>query len=343
MIKKARRTARAAGVACVLTLALGLTACGSSDSGTDGAGDPQAALEKGGTITVWAWEPTLKQVAKDFEAEHPKVKVKLVNAGTGDDQYKALQNAISAGSGVPDVAQIEYYALGQFSLAKSLTDLSGRGAGKLASSYSPGPWNAVEDGGKVYALPMDSGPMALFYNKDVFDKHHIKVPATWDEYVEAARKLHKADPHAYIANDTGDAGFTTSLIWQAGWTPLRCQGHGRVHRLLRRGDHHLHQDLAEAPRRRPAGAGQQLERRVVQGPVGRHHRHPCHRRLDALPTWCRVHPTPPGPGGPLRCPSGRLVTRRAPRTAAVRWPSPRRAARRTSRTPSWSTPTPVPV
>ncbi|MFE7389773.1 ABC transporter substrate-binding protein [Streptomyces sp. NPDC057582] len=224
MIKKARRTARTAGVACVLTLALGLTACGSSDSGTDGAGDPQAALEKGGTITVWAWEPTLKQVAKDFEAEHPKVKVKLVNAGTGDDQYKALQNAISAGSGVPDVAQIEYYALGQFSLAKSLTDLSGRGAGKLASSYSPGPWNAVEDGGKVYALPMDSGPMALFYNKDVFDKHHIKVPATWDEYVEAARKLHKADPHAYIANDTGDAGFTTSLIWQAGGRPYGVKG-----------------------------------------------------------------------------------------------------------------------
>ncbi|MGX9900709.1 hypothetical protein ACW0JT_14050 [Arthrobacter sp. SA17] len=37
--------------------------------------------------------------------------VELVNAGTGNDQYTALQNAISAGSGVPDVAQIEYYAL----------------------------------------------------------------------------------------------------------------------------------------------------------------------------------------------------------------------------------------
>ncbi len=40
--------------------------------------------------------------------------------------------------------------------------------------------------------------MALFYNKEVFDKHGIEVPATWDEYVDAARKLHKADPKAYI-------------------------------------------------------------------------------------------------------------------------------------------------
>jgi len=34
---------------------------------------------------------------------------------------------------------------------------------------------------------MDSGPMALFYNKDVFDKYKIAVPTTWTEYAAAAR------------------------------------------------------------------------------------------------------------------------------------------------------------
>jgi multiple sugar transport system substrate-binding protein len=71
---------------------------------------------------------------------------------------------------------------------------------------------------------MDSGPMALFYNKKVFDKYKITVPTTWDEYLDAARKLHKADPKAYIANDTGDAGFTTSLLWQAGSRPYKVDG-----------------------------------------------------------------------------------------------------------------------
>lgn len=203
-----------------------LAACGSDEGNapTASANDVAAALEKGGTILVWAWEPTLKQVVTSFQAKYPKVKVELVNAGTGDKQYTALQNAIAAGSGVPDLAQIEYYALPQFALGKSLTDLSGLGATSLDGTFTPGPWASVKAGGGIFGLPMDSGPMALFYNKKVFDKHGIAVPATWDEYVAAARKLHAADPKAYIGNDTGDAGFTTSMIWQAGGKPFSVDG-----------------------------------------------------------------------------------------------------------------------
>ncbi|GAA0680476.1 extracellular solute-binding protein [Streptomyces cellulosae] len=224
-----RRTSRLlGGIALVTSLALGATACGGSDDGAGtesvSAEDIQAALDKGGTVTVWSWEPTLKTVAADFQKKYPKVKINLVSERSGDKHYTALSNAISAGKGVPDVAQLEYFSVGQYSLTKGLTDLSGFGAGKLASQYTAGPWNAVTEGDKVYGLPMDSGPMALFYNKKVFDTYKIAVPTTWDEYLDAARKLHKADPKAYIANDTGDAGFTTSLLWQAGSRPYKVDG-----------------------------------------------------------------------------------------------------------------------
>ncbi|MEN3357497.1 MAG: multiple sugar transport system substrate-binding protein [Mycobacteriales bacterium] len=228
MIRHRRRLLRAAALLAASGLAL--AGCGSdsgSGSGTppsQSANDVQAALSAGGTITVWAWEPTLKQVVADFQAKYPKVTVKLVNAGTGNDQYKALQNAISAGSGIPDVAQIEYYALPQFALAKSVTDLRPLGAGSLDGTFSTGPWTSVHSGDGVYGLPMDSGPMALFYNKDVFDKYKIAVPTTWTEYAAAAKKLHAADPKAYITNDVGDAGFTTSMIWQAGGKPYQVDG-----------------------------------------------------------------------------------------------------------------------
>ncbi|GAA0468086.1 sugar ABC transporter substrate-binding protein [Paractinoplanes deccanensis] len=213
-------------------LSLGLAACGGGDDADSGSGssatvsdaDVTAALEKGGNLTVWAWEPTLKNVVTEFQKKYPNVKVDLVNAGTGNDQYTALQNAVAAGKGIPDVAQIEYYALPQFALGKSLTDLSGFGAESLKADFAPGPWNSVHSGNVAYGLPMDSGPMALYYNKNVFDKYGIKVPTTWDEYLDAARKLHKADPKAYITNDTGDAGFTTSMIWQAGGKPYTVDG-----------------------------------------------------------------------------------------------------------------------
>jgi multiple sugar transport system substrate-binding protein len=219
-------------VAAAAALTLALAACGgssddSSSSGSSGGtsdADVTAALQKGGTLTVWAWEPTLKQVVTSFQQKYPNVKVDLVNAGTGNDQYKALQNAVAAGKGVPDVAQIEYYALPQFALGKSLTSLKSYGADDLKADFTPGPWSSVHSGGDIFGLPMDSGPMALFYNKDVFDKFGVKVPTTWQEYLEAARKIHKADPKVYITSDTGDAGFTTSMIWQAGGKPYQVDG-----------------------------------------------------------------------------------------------------------------------
>jgi multiple sugar transport system substrate-binding protein len=228
MFTTRRAFLRTAAVATAAVASVGLAACGSDDdkgsTAAVSADQVQAALDKGGSITVWAWEPTLKKVVENFQAKYPNVKVNLVNSGTGNDAYTALQNAIKAGNGVPDVAQIEYYALPQFALSKSLADLGTFGAGSLDGTFTPGPWSSVKVSGATYGLPMDSGPMALFYNKKVFDKYGIEVPKTWDEYVAAAKKLHAANPKAYITNDTGDAGFTTSMIWQAGGKPFTVDG-----------------------------------------------------------------------------------------------------------------------
>jgi len=220
-------------VAAAATAAmLALAACGGGNDGkttntppaAGSEADVTAALAKGGNLTVWAWDGTIKDVAAGFQKKYPNVKVNLVNAGTGDKHYTALQNAVAAGSGGPDVAQVEYFAVLQFALSKALANLSGFGADKLKSEFTTGPWTAVTPNGGVFGLPLDSGPMAMFYNKEVFDKYGIKVPATWAEYVEAARKLHKANPKAYITADTGDAGFTTSMIWQAGGKPYQVSG-----------------------------------------------------------------------------------------------------------------------
>lgn len=208
-----------------VTAAIALAACASGGSSSGGSSsDIDSALSKGGTLTYWSWTPSAKAQVAAFEKQYPKVKVKIVNAGTGADQYTKLQNTIKAGSGAPDVAQVEYYAIPQFSLSESLLDLSSYGFGDLKSKFAASTWSSVTDGDKVYGLPQDSGPMALFYNKKVFDEHDIAVPTTWDEYVTAAEKLHQADPNAYIAADSGDAGFTTSMIAQAGGTPFTTKG-----------------------------------------------------------------------------------------------------------------------
>lgn len=220
---------RSSVAAAAVATALVLSACsgggGSSSTSAGSASDLTAALQVGGELTYWSWTPSAKAQVAAFEKAYPKVKVNLVNAGTNTAEYTKLQNAIAAGSGAPDVAQVEYYAIPQFALAHSLVDLTGYGFGDLKGSYSTGPWGSVNFSNGIWGLPQDSGPMAMLYNKTLFDKYGIAVPTTWDEYIAAAKTLHAADPSAYIAADNGgDAGFATSMIWQAGGAPFAVDG-----------------------------------------------------------------------------------------------------------------------
>ncbi|MEV8437910.1 sugar ABC transporter substrate-binding protein [Actinosynnema sp. NPDC051121] len=224
------RRSRQVAVILAATLATALSACSTGDGGTAPAGATgtqdavDAALKAGGEITYWSWTPSAKAQVDAFQQEFPNVKVNYVNAGTGTDHYTKLQNAIKAGSGGPDVAQVEYQALPQFALTGSLVDLGQYGFNGFEKDYTASTWNAVKVGGALYGLPQDSGPMALFYNKQVFDQHGIAVPKTWAEYVAAAEKLHAADPTKFITSDTGDAGFATSMMWQAGAKPFTTDG-----------------------------------------------------------------------------------------------------------------------
>lgn len=213
-----------AGIPAALTTGA-LAACGSSteEAAAGKPADLDAALEKGGKLTYWTWTPSGEDQAKAFMDQYPNVEVEVVNAGTATDEYTALQNAVAAGSGAPDVAQIEYYALQQFSLSDSLVDLTQYGFADLEDQYTASTWGAVNLGG-IYGLPQDSGPMVMLYNQAVFDEFGIEVPTTWDEYVAAAQALHAADPGKYLTNDAGDPGFAQPLMWQAGGHPYTVDG-----------------------------------------------------------------------------------------------------------------------
>jgi len=217
----------------VLAVGTTLAACGggSSDSGSGGdtaAGsqaDLDAALEAGGTITYWSWTPSAQDQVDAFEKAYPNVTVNYVNAGTNTDEYTKLTNAISAGSGGPDVAQIEYYAIPQFALTDSLLDLGTYGLDSLSDSFTSSTWDQVQYNGNVYGLPQDSGPMALFYNEKSFKAAGIdEAPTTWDEYIEDAKKIHEFNSDWYITSDNGDGGQTSSMIWQAGGHPFTSDG-----------------------------------------------------------------------------------------------------------------------
>ncbi|MBB5783302.1 sugar ABC transporter substrate-binding protein [Nonomuraea jabiensis] len=221
-----RLSQKARLLSAVLVPMFALTACSGGSGGgsaTGGGGDQPVKL------TVWSWDGTVAGAVPGFQAANPNIKVEVVNAGSSQDEYKALDNAIQAGSGVPDLVMFEYFAVPYFAIPGKLADLGKYGVENFKKDYVPGAWSDVTVNGKVYALPSDYGPSALFYNTATLKKAGVdKAPATWDEYHEAAKKVRALGGDHYIAQDTGDIFFLLSLIWQAGGRPFKVNGN-KVH------------------------------------------------------------------------------------------------------------------
>jgi len=226
--------------ALALTLMGSLAACGSDDGGTgngSGSGDGEATaagpamsddemnaiLEKGGNLTWWTWVGWSETQAKAFTAKYPNVKIDVVNAGTGGEEYTQIENALQAGSGAPDIAQIEYYAIPQFALSDGLLDLNKYGFGELKSKFTDSTWAQVALNDGVYGLPQDSGPIIMMYNEELFKEHGVDVPTTWDEYVAAATKFKQDDPKIYMTNEVGGP-VSLPLVWAFGGNPFQING-----------------------------------------------------------------------------------------------------------------------
>jgi multiple sugar transport system substrate-binding protein len=173
-------------------------------------------------LTFWAWTPNTQNQVDLFMQKYPNIKVTLENVGQGAAHYTKVRTALKAGSGIPDVAQMEFQNIRSFRAIDSLLDQAPYGANDYKDQFVEWTWNAVSEGESVYAMPWDSGPMGLLYRNDVYEKAGIAAPAaTWAEFAEVAKKYATDNPGMFLTNfGPNDAGWATGLLWQAGWRPF---------------------------------------------------------------------------------------------------------------------------
>ena len=176
-------------------------------------------------LTMWTWVPNKQEDLDLFEQSHPGIKVDLVNAGQGLAHYTKLRTAMKAGSGAPDVCIVEFQMVPSMRQIGALLDLAPYGAGELKNDYVPWTWQQVAEGDHIFAMPSDSGPIALLYRQDIFDAHKISPPGTWDEFGEAALKLSKDAPDIFLTDMQLNIGsWFVALAWQAGSRPFQVSG-----------------------------------------------------------------------------------------------------------------------
>ncbi|SEG99987.1 multiple sugar transport system substrate-binding protein [Nonomuraea solani] len=216
---------RSRWLAAATTAVLFLAGCGGGGRPAEkpAGADVDKALQTPTELTFWTWVPGIEKEVALFEKKYPAIDVKVVNAGQGEPQYTKLRTALKAGSGAPDVVQIEFQYIPTFTITESLLDLRPYGAEALKDKFVEWTWAQVTGrNGEVWAIPQDTGPMGMLYRKDIFDEHGIEPPKTWEEFAAAARKLHAADPDVYLTNLAGNQnGAWMGLLWQAGAKPFQ--------------------------------------------------------------------------------------------------------------------------
>jgi len=210
-------------VALVVFAAISLTGCatattgGGTSSGAAAAPDCKPATGKV-DLTYTSWIPGIDKVVALWNSKNPDIQVKVQTGPNGNGgTYKNFFNQLSAGN-APDLGQIEYDALPNFRVQDGLTNIAGcANVTESKSKFIDWTWNQVtfNEDNAVYAIPQDTGPMAMYYRKDLFEKAGIAIPTTWDEYAAAAAKIRKEG--GYITNfPQNDVNWFAGLVWQAG-------------------------------------------------------------------------------------------------------------------------------
>ena len=167
------------GLLATTGLALfGLGACSNDGKSADG------------TVTIEYFNQkkemtkTLEEIARDFEKENPKVKVKVVNVPNAGE---VLKTRVLAGD-VPDVVNIypQSIELQEWAKAGVFEDLSNKDYLKrVKNGYA----EKYAVNGKVYNVPFTANAYGIYYNKDKFEELGLKVPETWDEFEQLVKDI----------------------------------------------------------------------------------------------------------------------------------------------------------
>jgi multiple sugar transport system substrate-binding protein len=212
-------TKRAAAVASLaLAATIGLAGCSSGADSAATAGAACAPSSGKVTLNFTSWVPGIDKVVQLWNDKNPDIQVKVQIGPNGNSgTYKNFFNELKAGN-APDLGQVEYDALPNFRVQDALTDLSACSEVSAAKSqFVDWTWKQASLGSdtSVYGIPQDSGPMALFYRKDLFAKNNIPIPTTWAEYKDAAKNIRALG--GYITNfSQTDINQFAGFVWQAG-------------------------------------------------------------------------------------------------------------------------------
>ena len=180
---------------------VGLAACGSGAAEDAGAGSKVPAgpveMEFLHFFTGVLWDNGFKPIIDAFEAKYPTIKWRGTAIPYGEMHTKIV--TLVAGGTPPDGMSVPSDRAPELIMRRVLREsdsyLAKDKSVPIADVY-PARLLNYKLADKLYALPIDNGAEAVYYNKTLFDKAGVPYPTdtwTWDDLLEKARRLTRKD------------------------------------------------------------------------------------------------------------------------------------------------------
>lgn len=213
------RNAQLAVSVLVATSMVALVGC-STAAEEPGTKTLKIVYEKTDSFT--ALDTLFTKIKPEFEAANKGVTVELQPIQANDDDYSTkLALAQQSAETAPDVFYEDTFRLRSDIDAGYLLNLDKYLAGwDDWSKFNEGAKAAgMGDDGSVYAVPLGTDTRAIWYSKPVFTKAGIAVPwqpRTWDDILDAARKIQDTQPgvvpfNMYAGKGTGEGTVMQSF------------------------------------------------------------------------------------------------------------------------------------
>jgi sn-glycerol 3-phosphate transport system substrate-binding protein len=150
-----------------------------------------------------------QQVVNKFNTSQTKYYVEAVQQPNYDDTINKLNTSFAGGT-LPSVVQI--YDIGTQRMIDSkrivpVQDFIDKEKLDLISDLEPAVANYYTVNGKMYSMPFNSSAPVMYYDKNAFKEAGLdpdKPPTTYDEVIDAARKLVKKDADGKITRSGVD-------------------------------------------------------------------------------------------------------------------------------------------
>ncbi len=131
----------------------------------------------------------IDQIARDFEAANPDIKVVMEYVGY-DYVHDKIMTGMAATPPAYDAAMIDVIWPDEFIKSGYLLDVTSRVTADMKANMFPASWNGVTRNGKIYGMPWLMDVKYFMYNKDILDKAGITAPPkTWEDVLSIAKQI----------------------------------------------------------------------------------------------------------------------------------------------------------